>query len=72
MSLFDNLLRSMRQAGWMVAAHNDYNLDGKFGTFWLFVKDDRAVKGEGATDFEALSEANVKRIKLELEEQVGD
>jgi hypothetical protein len=39
----------------MVAVHNDYRLNGELHTFWLFTKDDRAVKGEGKTDAEALA-----------------
>ncbi len=46
----------IRAAGWMVAVHNDYRLNGELHTFWLFTKDDRAVKGEGKSDAEALNE----------------
>lgn len=48
------LLDSIRARGWMVAVHNDYRLDGKAHTFWLFTKDGRCVKGEGLSDKEAL------------------
>jgi len=44
----------IRAEGWSVAIHNDYHLDGESYTFWLFTKGDRAVKGEGHTDAEAL------------------
>ena len=48
------LLRSIREAGWVVAVHNDYMQDGNLHTFWLFTKDGRAVKGEAETDEGAL------------------
>ena len=50
------LLTRLRAAGWMVAVHNDYRQDGKLMTFWLFTRDGVAVKGEGATDDEALAQ----------------
>ncbi len=54
-------LTILRAAGWFVAVHNDYRLDGKRWTFWLLTHDDgRYVKGEGATDEEALAEAWAK------------
>ena len=49
----------IRAAGWSVAVHNDYRLGGVAHTFWLFTKDGRAVKGEGASD--ALALAQVRR-----------
>ena len=64
-------LRFMRERGWMVAAHNDYHLDGEFWTFWLFVKGNRAVKGEGKTDFEALCIAEDKSFKAGEPEDGG-
>lgn len=45
----------LRAAGWVVAVHNDYRLNGEPHTFWLFTKGDRCVKGEGHSDREALS-----------------
>lgn len=54
----------IRAQGWMVAVHNDYRQDGELYTFWLFTKGDRAVKGEGKTDAEALNEI---RKKLNLQ-----
>ena len=50
----------IRAAGWMIAVHNDYRLNGELYTFWLFTKDDRAVKGEGKSDAEALDEIRRK------------
>lgn len=44
----------LRKAGWSVAVHNDYRLDGVAHTFWLFTRDGVAVKGEGETDADAL------------------
>ncbi len=46
----------IRAAGWAVAVHNDYRQNGTHHTFWLFTKDDRAVKGEGASDLTALNQ----------------
>lgn len=45
----------IRALGWAVAVHNDYRQFGTPCTFWLFTKGDRAVKGEGASDAEALN-----------------
>ena len=51
-------LSDLREAGWRVAVHNDYRLHGKDCTFWLFTHPDgRWVKGEGATDWQALRAA---------------
>lgn len=48
-------LEKLRRDGWMVAAHNDYHLDGIFHTFWLFTHTNgHFLKGEGETDEEAL------------------
>jgi len=52
----ESLLKAMRREGWRVAVHNDYRLDGKLFTFWLFTHSSgRWVKGEGKTDREAVS-----------------
>lgn len=53
----------IRAAGWAVAIHNDYRQDGEMYTFWLFTKGERAVKGEGKTDADALNEVR-KRIGI--------
>ena len=58
------LLDQIRCAGWVVAVHNDYRLNGIAHTFWLFTKDGRAIKGEGMTDKEALTKA-VSQIERE-------
>lgn len=44
----------IRAAGWMVAVHNDYRLNGEVMTFWLFTRAGYCVKGEGRSDAEAL------------------
>ena len=49
-------LVKLRAAGWMVAVHNDYRQHGRLLTFWLFVRNGIAVKGEGYTDAEALAQ----------------
>lgn len=58
-------LPALRSAGWMVAVHNDYRLNGRRMTFWLFTKGDRAVKGEGETDSEALAQVAAQVAALE-------
>lgn len=50
----------LRELGWSVAVHNDYYVDGKRYTFWLMTKDGVAVKGEGQTDEDALTQIRVK------------
>jgi hypothetical protein len=60
-----NVPDDIRSQGWMVAVHNDYRQDGKLYTFWLFTKGERAVKGEGLTDKEALNQI---RRKLGIDE----
>lgn len=32
------MLKDLRDGGWMVAVHNDYRNNGKLFTFWLFRK----------------------------------
>lgn len=44
----------IRALGWAVAIHNDYRQLGVPFTFWLFTKGERAIKGEGRTDADAL------------------
>ena len=52
----DEALATLRNNGWKVAVHNDYVLNGQAMTFWLFTHSatNRFIKGEGATDAEAL------------------
>ena len=50
----------LRKEGWSVAVHNDYHQDGKLFTFWLFTRGRECVKGEGATDLEALDQVRMQ------------
>lgn len=51
------LLTDLRRGGWRVAVHNDYNYKGHVFTFWLMTHPTGVfVKGEGATDLDALRE----------------
>ena len=58
----------IRAAGWSVAVHNDYRVNGLLYTFWLFTQDGRAIKGEGSTDAEALDV--VRRILDEVNKKL--
>lgn len=58
-------LALLRSKGWSVAVHNDYKLNGQSYTFWLFTKGERAWKGEGRTDLEALQQI-VDRLPGEM------
>ena len=50
-----SMLRLLRDAGWMVAVHNDYRQDGKLMTFWLFTHPmGRWLKGEAESDEDAV------------------
>lgn len=64
---------TLRQLGWAVAVHNDYRLDGKPHTFWLFTRGERCAKGEGATDAEALAQvaAAIAGPKVEQPERMA-
>ena len=57
----------IRGQGWDVAVHNDYTLDGRPHTFWLFTKGDRCAKGEGQTDADALNEVREEVMRIERE-----
>lgn len=53
------VLAQLRNDGWAVAVHNDYRLHGERKTFWLFTHPNgRWIKGEGATDAEAIAAAS--------------
>lgn len=56
----------LRLRGWMVAVHNDYWQNGCRMTFWLFTRGSECVKGEGASDAEAL---NLVRADLAARER---
>ncbi len=47
-----------------MAVHNDYRLGGVPHTFWLMVKGEVAVKGEGRTDEEALDAVRTRIAEL--------
>ena len=58
MATLEELLDTMRDEGWSVAVHNDYHVNGCFGTFWLFThRSGKWVKGEGAQDITSVAEA---------------
>lgn len=63
------MLKELRDEGWMVAVHNDYRLGGEAYTFWLFTnfRTGTFVQGEARTDEEAL-----RNIRLELLEREAD
>lgn len=57
LSELSEILSTLRAAGWRVAVHNDYSLNGVDMTFWLLTHPCGIyVKGEGRTDNEALFE----------------
>ena len=58
----------LREQGWSVAVHNDYRLHGESFTFWLLTKNERALKGEGRTDGEALNQIR-ERLAWEKSDQ---
>lgn len=60
----DGMLSMLRGAGWVVAVHNDYVLDGRKMTFWGFSRNDRWVRGEGATDADALMAVIAQTSKI--------
>jgi hypothetical protein len=58
-----NLAR-LRSLGWSVAVHNDYKINGLPMTFWLLTHPSgRWVKGEAASDEEALEECLANAIE---------
>ena len=57
---------ALHKAGWRVAVHNDYRLNGEDHTFWLFTHPNgRWIKGEGRTDAEALSQCRASSSPAE-------
>ncbi len=63
----NELLAKFRASGWAVAVHNDYRLNGVDHTFWLFTQGNAAVKGEGTSDEEALTECLREVHRLDQE-----
>jgi hypothetical protein len=51
-------LKNLRKRGWRVAVHNDYMLDNRLHTFWLFTASHGPyfAKGESTEDFYALNQ----------------
>lgn len=63
---FERQLWALRDAGWAVAIHNDYWLNGTRRTFWLFThRSGKWIKGEGNTDMDALMECDVQMRDLQ-------
>jgi hypothetical protein len=57
-ALWASALAALREDGWSLAVHNDYVLDGRLRTFWLFTRrGGTSLKGEGGDDARALGEA---------------
>lgn len=56
MTMASIILDNLRRAGWTVAVHNDFRLNGEPHTFWLLTHEEtkRFAKGEGKSDQEAL------------------
>ncbi len=60
-------LKALRNDGWSVAVHNDYQQDGEPFTFWLLTHPDgHYVKGEGRTDTEALDHCFAQAAQILL------
>lgn len=60
---------ALREAGWSVAVHNDYRINGEPHTFWLWTHPNgRWIKGEGRTDADALAQC---RAALQAESPHG-
>jgi hypothetical protein len=57
-------LAKLRAGGWMVACHNDYRQGGRRHTYWSFARGSQYVKGEGATDTEALAACTAAAAQL--------
>lgn len=69
--LRETLPNDLREEGWAVAIHNDYWLAGERKTFWLVThRNGRWLKGEGATDAEALNE--IRKAKAALGDSDAD
>lgn len=62
---FERMLWALREAGWRVAVHNDYRQDGEDKTFWLLTHANGVyIKGEGASDMDALMECDRQARKM--------
>lgn len=65
-------LQRLRHAGWSVAVHNDYTMEGIRMTFWLFTHTSGVwAKGEGTSDLyalmhvEAQAEAHLRKFGIQ-------
>lgn len=60
----NEILKRLREAGWRVAIHNDYKLNGVDMTFWLMTHPCGIyLKGEGPTDKVALEIIEIQARK---------
>lgn len=65
------ILEYLRAAGWAVAVHNDYRLHGNPHTFWLLTHPCGSwIKGEGATDYDALTECRNEAATIILDREL--
>jgi hypothetical protein len=64
--LKQSLPDDIRAKGWSVAVHNDYKIEGRNYTFWLFTKGNCAIKGEGPTDQDALNSVREQLIRFPI------
>ena len=53
MSPFD-LCALLREAGWMVCSHNDFDYEDRVRTYWSFCRGNQFVDASGEDDNEAL------------------
>ena len=61
----ERILADLRENGWRVAVHNDYRLDGRDMTFWLFThKAGLFIQGEARTDLGALRICELQARKV--------
>lgn len=61
----EDTLAVLRANGWVVAVHNDYRLNDRLMTFWLFTHHSGLfIKGEGLTDAEALEQCDRRAREL--------
>jgi|SRR5580704_5704731 hypothetical protein len=65
-------LTAIRELGWTVAVHNDYRLDGRDHTFWLFTKGEQCRQAEGPVDDEFLILAALHKRLAALNENEAD
>jgi hypothetical protein len=60
----EKTLQKLRDAGWRVAVHNDYQVDDQLFHFWLMTHPSGIyAKGEGVSDDHALSQIEARARK---------